>query len=368
VERQGGAGNGFAFRIAGATLTPRRIEKEKQRMADRQPLVDSFGRRINNLRISLTDRCNFRCVYCMPPEGLPMLNKSRFLTTEEIVRFVRIVGRVGVSRYRLTGGEPLLRADIADIVRALKSVPTVEELSVTTNGSRLSDLAAPLREAGLDRVNVSLDSVDKRRFEAVTLSAQYDKVRGGISAALEAGFPVKLNMVVLKGIPDGEILKFVRLAVDHDIEVRFLEFMPLCGEGWEAELVYPISEVRDLVRAHFRLEPQYRGDKTAETYRMSARPGKVGFIASLSEPFCDSCSRMRLTADGKIRPCLFSDYEVSVGDLLRSGADDEELLAAIRTAVANKPRGNQFVEAPFGTGREDGGQVSSGPFIRTVGG
>jgi len=337
-------------------------------MADWQPLVDSFGRRINNLRISLTDRCNFRCVYCMPPEGLPMLNKSRFLTIEEIVRFVRVVGRTGISRYRLTGGEPLLRADIPDIVRALKCVPAVEELSLTTNGSRLAEMAVPLREAGLDRINVSLDSVDKRRFESVTLSGQYDEVRRGITAALDAGFPVKLNMVVLKGLPDDEILRFVRMAVDHDIEVRFLEFMPLCGEGWEPDMVYPITEVREIVRAHFRLEPQGRGDKTAETYGIDAGPGTVGFIASLSEPFCDSCSRMRLTADGKIRPCLFSDYEMPVGELLRGGASDEELLGVVRTAVANKPRGNQFVDAPFGTRRKDDGQVLGGPFIRTVGG
>jgi molybdenum cofactor biosynthesis protein A len=337
-------------------------------MADRQPLVDSFGRRIDNLRISLTDRCNFRCVYCMPPEGLPMLNKSRFLTTEQIVRFVRIVGGVGVSRYRLTGGEPLLRTDICDVVRALKGVPTVAELSVTTNGSRLAELAAPLREAGLDRVNVSLDSVDKRRFQTVTLSAQYDRVRRGIQAALDVGFPVKLNMVILKGLPDEEILEFVQLAVDNDIEVRFLEFMPLCGEGWEADLVYPISRVRDIVRAHFPLEPQYRGNRTAETYEISEGPGKVGFIASLSEPFCETCSRMRLTADGRIRPCLFSDYEVSIGELLANGAGDDEVLAAIRTAVANKPKGNQFVDNPFGAEEEDGTRVSGGPFIRTVGG
>ena len=337
-------------------------------MPDLHPLVDSYGRRVNSLRISLTDRCNFRCVYCMPPEGLPMLDKSHFLGTGEIVRFVRVVGAVGVTRFRLTGGEPLLRPDITDVVRALKSVPTVAELSVTTNGSRLAELAAPLREAGLDRVNVSLDSVDKRRFETVTLSTQYERVRDGIRAALKAGFPVKLNMVVLKGITDGELLNFVGMAVDQNIEVRFLEFMPLCGEGWEAELVYPISRVRELVGSHFELNPQYRGDRTAETLTTGAGPAKVGFIASLSEPFCDSCSRMRLTADGNIRPCLFSDYEMPVGDLLRNGASDEQLLEAIRTAVANKPRGNQYADDPFRNGEEEGRRVPGGPFIRTVGG
>jgi cyclic pyranopterin phosphate synthase len=338
-------------------------------MVDKHLLVDSYGRRIDNLRISLTDRCNFRCVYCMPPEGLPMLKKSRFLSLDQIVRFVRIVGRAGVERYRLTGGEPLLRSDIVDIVRALKQVTTVKELSVTTNGSRLAELSAQLRDAGLDRINVSLDSVDKQRFEAVTLTSQYDRVRGGIEAALGAGFPVKLNMVVLKGLPDHEIIEFVRMAVDNsDIEVRFLEFMPLCGEGWEADLVYPIAEVRDIVRAHFQLEPQHRGNRTAETFTIDGGPGRVGFIASLSEPFCSDCSRMRLTADGKIRPCLFSDYEVSVGGLLGNGAGDEEILAAIKTAVANKPQGNQFLEAPFESGREDATRVPGGPFIRTVGG
>jgi cyclic pyranopterin phosphate synthase len=337
-------------------------------MVDKQLLVDSYGRRIDNLRVSLTDRCNFRCVYCMPAEGLPMLEKSRFLTLDQIVRFVRIVGGVGVKRYRLTGGEPLLRRDIVEIVRALKAVPTVEELSVTTNGSRLAELSTPLRQAGLDRINVSLDSVDKKRFEAVTLTAQYGRVREGIEAALGAGFPVKLNMVVLKGLPDEEILAFVRMAVDRDIEVRFLEFMPLCGEGWEAELFYPIPQVRDVVRSQFELEAQHRGNRTAETYTIDGGPGKVGFIASLSEPFCADCSRMRLTADGKIRPCLFSDYEVSVGDLLNDGATDAEILAAIRTAVANKPRGNEFMGAPFESGRQNGRRVSNGPFIRTVGG
>jgi len=350
-------------------LCPRRIEKEKYNMADRRILVDSYGRRINNLRISLTDRCNFRCVYCMPPDGLPLLEKSRFLSTEQIVRFVRIVGDAGVSRYRLTGGEPLLRPDICDVVGALKEVPTVEELSITTNGSRLAELASPLREAGLDRINVSLDSVDRRRFEAVTLSAQYDRVRSGIESSLRAGFPVKLNMVVLKDLPQREIVEFVRLAVDHDIDVRFLEFMPLCGEGWEAELVYPIAEVRDIVARDFPMtETGPRGDRTAQTFTIDGGRGKVGFIASLSEPFCDSCSRMRLTADGNIRPCLFSDYEVPVAHLLANGAGDDEVLAAIQTAVANKPRGNEFAEKPFAGEQDEGRRVTNGPFIRTVGG
>jgi cyclic pyranopterin phosphate synthase len=336
-------------------------------MAELSPLVDSYGRRIDNMRISLTDRCNFKCVYCTPADGFPLLPKSRYLGLDHIVRLVRIVGATGVSRYRLTGGEPLLRPDIPEIVRTLKDVETVRELSITTNGSRLAALAGPLREAGLDRINVSLDSVDKRRFEEITLSRQYEKVRDGIHAALDAGFPVKLNMVVLKGLPDAEIVSFVELALAHDIEVRFLEFMPLCGEGWEANLVYPIADVRDVVRRQFELtERGPRGDKTAQIFSIAGGCGSVGFIASLSEPFCDSCTRMRLTADGNIRPCLFSEYEYPVGPLVQNGASDDEILAAVRTAVANKPRGNQFVEKPFSADADD--SVSNGPYIRTVGG
>lgn len=337
-------------------------------MADGQFLVDSFGRRIDNLRISLTDRCNFRCVYCTPPDGFPLMQKTRFLTLDQIVRFVRIVGAVGVTRCRLTGGEPLLRPDIADIVRTLKRVDTLRELSITTNGSRLADLAVTLRDAGLDRLNISLDSIDPGRFRSVTLSTQYDRVRHGIESALAAGFPVKLNMVVLKGISESEIVEFVRLAVDGDMEVRFLEFMPLCGDGWEADLVYPIAGVRDIVRRHFELEPRRRGDRTAETFSIAGGRGRVGFIASLSEPFCDTCSRIRLTADGNVRPCLFSDYEVPVGRLLANGASDDAVLEAVRTAVANKPRGNQFVDEPFGMDEEGTRRFAAGPHIRTVGG
>jgi cyclic pyranopterin phosphate synthase len=337
-------------------------------MADSQFLVDAFGRRINNLRLSLTDRCNFRCVYCMPPDGVPLLPKSRFLTLGQIVRFVRIVGSAGVTRYRLTGGEPLLRPDIVEIVSTLKAVSVVEELSITTNGSRLAAVAGDLKRAGLDRLNISLDSVNRDRFRSVTLTEQYDRVRDGIETALETGFPLKLNMVVLNGVQPTEILEFVQLAVDHDIDVRFLEFMPLCGEAWEAEMVYPIAGVREIVRRHFDIEPQARGDRTAQTFRIAGGRGRVGFIASLSEPFCDNCSRMRLTADGNIRPCLFSDYEVPVAHLLRDDVSDRRIMDAVRIAVANKPRGNEFVEKPFSSGEDESRRVAGGPFIRTVGG
>ncbi len=331
-----------------------------------QPLIDSYGRAVRTLRISLTEQCNFRCVYCMPPEGLPTLPRSHYLTTEEIVRFVRIVGELGVTRIRLTGGEPLLRADVVEIVGALKQVATVHDLSMTTNGSLLARLAESLRRAGLDRLNVSLDSLDADRFAEISRSPQYEKVRDGIEAALRVGFPLKLNVVVMKGMPDHEILAFVAMAVHHDIDVRFLEFMPLCGSGWEADRVYPIAGVRDIVRERFELTELERGDRPAQSFAIRGGRGRVGFIASLSEPFCGDCSRMRRTADGKIRPCLFSNDEFPVGHLLKTGAPSPEVVDAIRDAVWKKPWGSEFADNPFqGNGHV---QATAHPFIRNIGG
>jgi cyclic pyranopterin phosphate synthase len=332
------------------------------------PLVDSYGRAIRTLRISLTDQCNFRCVYCMPPEGLPTLPRSDYLTIDEMVRFARLCGDLGVRRVRLTGGEPLLRKDVVEIVGALKRVATVRDLSMTTNGSLLGRLAERLRLAGLDRLNVSLDSLDAARFAEVSRFPHFERVRDGIQTALDLGFPVKLNVVVMKGMPDDEILAFVALAVRQDIDVRFLEFMPLCGSGWEADRVYPIAGVRDVVRSRFELAELERGDRPAQAFTIRGGRGRVGFIASLSEPFCGDCSRMRLTADGKIRPCLFSNEEYPIGQLLRARAPDAEIIRAIRDAVWRKPWGSEFAEKPFranGNGRDAG---IAHPFIRTIGG
>ena len=338
-------------------------------MDDKNRLVDSYGRRVTNLRISLTDRCNFKCIYCTPADGFPLTPKTLFLGLDEIKRLVRLVGRLGVGRIRLTGGEPLLRGDIVEIVAALKTIDTVEELSITTNASRLESLAVSLREAGLDRLNISFDALDRDRFRAIARrpEQEYDRVRRGVEAALDAGFPVKLNMVVLKGLSDADIIRYTAMAADNELEVRFLEFMPLCGDGWEADLVYPIAEIRRVVREKFDLTPLHRGDKTAETFTINGTEGRVGFIASLSEPFCEKCSRIRLTADGKIRPCLFSDYEHPIGDLLKNGSTDDEIIDAVRYAVANKPAGNQFLDKPFKSGEPER-KVANGPFIRTVGG
>lgn len=330
-------------------------------------LVDSFGRRVKTLRISLTDRCNFRCVYCMPPEGLPLLDKSRFLEIEDIARFVRIIGRIGVGRVRLTGGEPLLREDVVEIVAALRRIDTVEELSLTTNGSRLAALARRLREAGLDRINVSLDSLDSERFREVTRAAQCERVIEGIEAADREGFPLKLNIVVLNGMTEDEINRFARFAMSRDIDVRFLEFMPLCGSGWQADLVYPIARVRDIVRRQLDLVALPREDAPAETFSVVGGKGRVGFIAPLSEPFCDACSRIRLTAEGQIRPCLFSDYQVAVGPMLKNGASDKDIEETIRSTIWQKPWGSEFADEPFDKGKS-GKRAAPTPFIRSIGG
>lgn len=311
-------------------------------------LMDSYGRKITYLRVSLTDACNFKCIYCVPPGGFPSIERSCYLSRKEIVRFVRLAGTVGIERVRLTGGEPLLRHDIVEIVRDIKQETFIKDLSVTTNGSRLHPLLKPLKEAGLDRINISLDSLDPERFKQVTLSNAYHEVLESTHRALETGFPIKLNMVALKGLSSEEIIRFVQLAVDYPLEVRFLEFMPLCGSGWYPDLVFPIADIRSIVSNRFFLEEETdRKDQAAQTFWVAGGKGKVGFIASLTESFCDQCSRIRMTADGRIRPCLFSEVEVSLGELLRQNAPDEEIIAGLQEAVRIKPAGNQFRNQPF---------------------
>jgi len=243
----------------------------------------------------------------------------------------------------------------------------VRELSMTTNGSRLAALARPLRDAGLDRINVSLDSLDATRFARVTGSRTYARVREGIEAAISTGFPVKINVVVLRGMPDAEILEFVDLARGRRVEVRFLEFMPLCGSGWERDAVYPIPEVQALVARHVELRELARGSEPARTYALDSG-GIIGFISPLSDPFCTTCSRIRLTADGRLRPCLFSDYAVDLGALLRAGATDDELRDAVRLAVHNKPRGSAFADTPLDRMDAAALDASAGPPIRAIGG
>jgi len=335
---------------------------------DTSYLVDSYGRRINSLRVSLTDLCNFRCVYCDPPQGLVATPPAHYLTLQELERFVRLMGKLGVHRVRLTGGEPLLRPDILEIVRVLKSIETVQDLSITTNGSRLAPLVGHLKDAGLDRINISLDSLDPKRFKEITLSDAYDQVYQALFLALDAGFPIKLNMVILKGLTQEDILRFVKLAVEYPLEVRFLEFMPLCGTAWEPSKVLPIRDVRAIVQEHYMLKELPRGTDTAQSFAIQDGRGRVGFIASLTESFCNTCSRFRISADGNIFPCLFSKASVSVKKLLREHAPDEEILEAILLAAAIKSKGNSFREKPFVEESADTWDREPAPFIKKIGG
>lgn len=332
-------------------------------------LIDRFGRRIDYLRISLTDRCNFRCIYCMPPQGLPLLPTKEFFTRDEIIRFVNIITPLGIRRIRLTGGEPLLRDDVVDIVREIKQETNIGDLSITTNGSQLAQFLLPLKEAGLDRINISLDSLGREAFQTITRTNAYQKVLEAIFLALEIRLPLKLNVVVLKNLNNHEIIDFVNLAYEYPIEVRFLEFMPLCGSSWQSGLFMPIADVRKFVKNHVDLvEEAHVLGQVAQVFKIEGGQGKIGFIGSLTESFCNGCSRIRLTCDGKIRPCLFSHEEVSVRALLRRGASDDEIREAIQFAVSLKPKGNFFFEKSFQEGEECTWMKGTMPYIRSIGG
>lgn len=309
-------------------------------MTEPSPLADSFGRTIDYLRISVTDRCNFRCVYCVPPEGIPPLCREEVLTFEEITRIARIFLELGGKKLRLTGGEALVRKDIPKLVSGLSSLDGLQMLGLTTNGFHLEDLAKPLKKEGLTTINVSLDSVLPGRFASLTGVNAFEKVWKGIEAALLCGLRTKINVVVLKGLKEEEIIAMGEMARNLPLEIRFIEFMPLCGSGWYPEWMLPIREVREKLQRRFDLIPMVRGEEVAESYKIKGGKGSLGFIASMTEPFCRRCSRMRLTADGKLRPCLFSNLELDLRKKLREGWADREIADILITAVRQKPGGH----------------------------
>jgi len=313
------------------------------------PLVDRFGRQVLDLRISVTDRCNFRCQYCMPQEGMQWLPREELLTFEELSRVAQVfVQHFGLTSIRLTGGEPTLRAGLADLVAMLARLPV--ELSMTTNGASLERLAKPLKAAGLHRVTVSCDSLRRERFAAMTGRDMLDHVLKGIDAAAGAGLqPVKLNTVLIRGVNDDEVVDLARFGRERGMEVRFIEFMPLDGAGeWAADRVVPASEILARIGEVFPLEPmRARGAEPAERYRYRDGAGAVGAIASVTRPFCASCDRVRLTAEGALRSCLFSVRERDLRAVLRGGGDDEQLAAAIEAEVATKWAGHQIGKVNF---------------------
>ena len=313
-------------------------------------LRDQFGRGIEYLRISVTDRCNFRCQYCMPLEGLPWLPKAEILRYEEIVEVVRQLAPLGLRRLRITGGEPTIRPDLATLVRLLREVPGIEDIALSTNGVLPPKLAAPLADAGLDRVNISADSLRPDRVAAIARRDLGFDLRAAATAAQAAGLsPIKVNVVVMRGINDDEIVDFAALTREHPWHVRFIELMPV-GELRELtwEHVVPTSEVLERVAALGALSDDdgpARGNGPARYYRLPDAAGTIGVITPMTHTYCDACNRVRLTADGRLRTCLFGDHEVLLRDALRNGAPLEPLF---RQALAEKPKEHALLQMQVG--------------------
>ncbi|XP_030020555.1 GTP 3',8-cyclase, mitochondrial isoform X3 [Manduca sexta] len=304
-----------------------------------EPLTDLHGRRHNYLRISLTERCNLRCQYCMPAEGVPLSPKGALLSREELARLVRVFAAAGVDKVRLTGGEPTLRADLADIIQSIKEGGGVRSVSITTNGLVLTRRLVALQRAGLDALNVSLDTLRAPRYEHMTRRAGLSRVLAGIDLALQLGYkPVKINTVLMKGFNDDEICDFVEFTKDKDVEVRFIEFMPFAGNEWDDSKLVPYRRALKAVVERFPdLQPAVpRPHDTARVWQVPGFAGSVGFISSMTQHFCSSCNRLRLTADGNLKVCLFGASEVSLRDALRTGADDAQLDRLVRLALRNK--------------------------------
>lgn len=304
-------------------------------------LKDSYGRAIRDLRISITDRCNFRCFYCMPQEAMEWKPKPEILTYEEIIRLAEVFVSLGINKLRVTGGEPMLRRDLESLIERLARIEGVEDLAMTTNAHFLRGRAKALKDAGLDRITISLDSLTPDRFALLTGRNELPQVLDGIDAAIEAGLsPVKINSVMMRGINDDQAVDFASFARERGVHVRFIEFMPLDnGKVWRREMVVPGEELRKRIDAVYPLE-RVKSENLSETARRwrfaDGSPGELGFINPVTQPFCGHCSRIRLTADGMIRTCLFSAVERNIKRLLRDGASRDELIDFIVATVGKK--------------------------------
>jgi cyclic pyranopterin phosphate synthase len=335
-------------------------------------LSDPFNRPINYLRISVTDRCNLRCIYCLPAEGIDLLPQGEILTYEEIAEVARLASELGINKLRLTGGEPLVRARLRELVAMLAQIDTIDDISLTTNGVLLKEYASELKGAGLKRVNVSLDSLNRDKFERITRHNKLGEVLQGIEAAKACGLnPVKINMVVMRGINDDEIVDFAKLTITDGWHVRFIELMPFSMDnppdghsiGGRVALhpqFMSASEIKELISSLGKLEPSLpiTGNGPAKYFRFPQAGGTIGFITPVSQHFCFNCNRLRLTAEGKLRPCLLSDQEVDLRRPLRGGASPEELKKIITEAVQSKPQRHQLPQ----------GRVSRKRLMSQVGG
>ena len=317
-----------------------------------QPLIDTYGRIHDNLRISVTDRCNIRCFYCMPETDVHFVERREILDFEEIERFVRIAVSLGIRKLRVTGGEPLVRRDLPVLVRRLGAIPGIQDLALTTNGVLLTKLAEPLYEAGLRRINVHLDTVDRQRFQQITRRDEIDKVLAGLALCKKLGYSkIKLNAVAVKNLVEPDIVPLARFARENGFEVRYIEFMPLDAQNlWDRGKVLLAADIiAALSREIAPLIPVPDSDPRAPAseYNFADGIGRVGFIASVSRPFCLNCNRLRLTADGKLRYCLFAVEEDDVKTLLRSDASDDEIAALVRRNVAAKWEGHEINTSRF---------------------
>jgi len=331
-------------------------------------LIDGFGRLHNNLRISVTDRCNIRCFYCMPADNVEFMPKAHLLTFEEIERIVRVGTTLGIDRIRLTGGEPLVRRDLHVLVQRLAVIPGIHDIGLTTNGTLLDEQAQLLKDAGLKRLNISLDALDPEVFKAVTRRDGYERVLAGIEAARKAGFsPIKLNAVSVRGLTEDQIVPFGHLARETETIVRFIEFMPLDADGqWQRDKVLFAHEIIAILESEFGplmpvVAKTYGVDTKspleiignaithapAQDYEFADGRGRIGLIASVSQPFCASCNRFRVTADGKFRNCLFSHEETDVKTMLRSGGTDDEIAELMLECIAAKNEGHEINSAKF---------------------
>jgi GTP 3',8-cyclase len=329
-----------------------------------EPLVDSFGRVHRDLRISVTDRCNFRCTYCMPAEGMTWLPRSQVLTFEEIERIARVcVERFGVDAIRLTGGEPTVRAHLPVLVGKLAALRTGDgrpvDIALTTNGATLRTIAADLVAAGLRRVNVSLDTLKRDRFVELTRRDELAHVLEGIEAATEAGLdPVKVNAVVMRGVNDDEVVDLAAFGRDRGVTMRFIEWMPLdADQRWQSNAVVSQAEILAAIDAVFPVEPLVRGHQPAERFAYRDGRGEVGVIPSVTRPFCDTCDRVRLTAEGQLRACLFSVDEVDLRALVREGGSDDDLAEAVAGCVAGKWAGHMIGQVTFVRPRRSMSQI-----------
>jgi len=301
---------------------------------------DRYGRKINYLRISVTDRCNLRCVYCMPSSGIPLINHNDILRYEEIIKIAILAHELGFIKFRITGGEPLVRKGIDHLVHEFANLGNEIDLSITTNGALLAKQALSLRKAGLKRINISLDTLNRDKFQQISRFDAFQDVMEGVNKAIEVGFdPIKINVVAVKGVNDNEILDFVELTKNHPLWVRFIEFMPYSRNNWNMDNFISEDEMKKIIKTGYKIletESPYIGSPSSD-YIIEGHKGGIGFISSISHKFCDLCNRLRLTADGRLLPCLHSPIEIDIRNPMRSGASDEEIKSILQKAMNAKP-------------------------------